>query len=267
MTLLPGSRGADTMKQLECIGMKRMSHEIQGKQRSGSDRCSFENFIVGENSKSAFWALFNIATCPIGGGPPIFIWGETGAGKSHLLLAMRNRLEKDYPDLNVVFINYYRQICNVFSNTNEVETSKFCEKYSYYDIVVMDNFQFWAYKKSIWHWINTMWSRGKQVILSADRSPRECLFGPQDVNYEDIRIEYIRPPGFDVRLEIVHQKATRMNFDLHDTVAIFLAQHLKGNFFQLEGAVNKLFATYLLEGTNPTIDDVQCVIREISKPM
>ena len=229
---------------------------------------TFENFIRGPSNQFAFAAAQAVAANPSGAYNPLFIYGPSGLGKTHLLHAIKFEVAKNHPDFNIVYVD-----CEVF--TNEIieavkngTTELFRQKYRLADVLLIDDIQFLAGKEStqeeFFHTFNTLHNAGKQIVIASDRPAKEITSLEERLR---TRFEWgltadIQPPDFETRVAIVKRKAELLKLDVPDDVADYIANHLKQNIRQLEGAVKKLNAYYMLEGISPCIGVTSTAIKD-----
>ena len=229
---------------------------------------TFENFIRGPSNQFAFAAAQAVAAKPSGAYNPLFIYGPSGLGKTHLLHAIKFEVAKNHPDFNIVYVD-----CEVF--TNEIieavkngTTELFRQKYRLADVLLIDDIQFLAGKEStqeeFFHTFNTLHNAGKQIVIASDRPAKEIKSLEERLR---TRFEWgltadIQPPDFETRVAIVKRKAELLKLDVPDDVADYIANHLKQNIRQLEGAVKKLNAYYMLEGISPCIGVTSTAIKD-----
>ena len=229
---------------------------------------TFENFIRGPSYQFAFAAAQAVAANPSGAYNPLFIYGPSGLGKTHLLHAIKFEVAKNHPDFNIVYVD-----CEVF--TNEIieavkngTTELFRQKYRLADVLLIDDIQFLAGKEStqeeFFHTFNTLHNAGKQIVIASDRPAKEIKSLEERLR---TRFEWgltadIQPPDFETRVAIVKRKAELLKLDVPDDVADYIANHLKQNIRQLEGAVKKLNAYYMLEGISPCIGVTSTAIKD-----
>ena len=234
----------------------------------GQNAFTFENFIRGPSNQFAFAAAQAVAANPSGAYNPLFIYGPSGLGKTHLLHAIKFEVAKNHPDFNIVYVD-----CEVF--TNEIieavkngTTELFRQKYRLADVLLIDDIQFLAGKEStqeeFFHTFNTLHNAGKQIVIASDRPAKEIKSLEERLR---TRFEWgltadIQPPDFETRVAIVKRKAELLKLDVPDDVADYIANHLKQNIRQLEGAVKKLNAYYMLEGISPCIGVTSTAIKD-----
>lgn len=235
----------------------------------GNYEFTFENFIVGSNNKFAHAAAQAVAANPSGAYNPLFIWGGSGLGKTHLLGAIRFEIHKNFPAYNIVYVDGEKFTNEIISAIHDNTTSEFHNKYRAADVLLVDDIQFIGGKEStqeeFFHTFNTLYSSGKQIVLVSDRPPKEIksLEERLRTRFEMGLTADIQPPDFETRVAIIRRKADMLGMDLPDDVAEYIANRLKNNIRQLEGAVKKLNAYRKIEGIQPVIGVAQNAIKDI----
>ncbi len=235
----------------------------------GSYDYTFDNFIVGQNNKFAHAAALSVAANPSHSWNPLFIYGMSGLGKTHLLFAIQYEIAKNHPDFKISYVDGDRFTNEIISAIQEKRMNEFHDKYRTVDVLLVDDIQFIGGKEStqeeFFHTFNTLYNSGKQIVLASDRPPKEIksLDDRLRTRFEWGLTADIQPPDFETRVAIIRRKAALLNLDIPDDVAEFIANHLKNNIRQLEGAVKKLNAYYLLEGIQPVIGAAQNAIKDI----
>ena len=236
---------------------------------SGSYAFTFENFIVGSTNKFANAAAQAVAANPSGAYNPLFIWGGSGLGKTHLLNAIQIEIKKNHPEFNIVYVDGEKFTNEIISAIHDNKTAEFHTKYRAADVLLVDDIQFIGGKEStqeeFFHTFNTLYNADKQIVLASDRAPREIksLEERLRTRFEMGLIADIQPPDFETRVAIIRRKADLLNLDMPNEVAEYIANRLKNNIRQLEGAVKKLDAYRKLEGIQPVIGAAQNAIKDI----
>ena len=230
---------------------------------------TFENFIKGPSNQFAYAAAQAVASNPSGAYNPLFIYGQSGLGKTHLLTAIATEIKKNHPEFNIVYVDCETFTNELISAIQAGRTEEFRQTYRPADVLLVDDIQFIAGKEStqeeFFHTFNTLHAAGKQIVLASDRPAKEIKSLEERLR---TRFEWgltadIQPPDFETRVAIIRRKADLLNLRMPDDVAEFIANHLKSNIRQLEGAVKKLNAYYLLEGIQPAIGVAQNAIKDI----
>ena len=233
-----------------------------------SDAFTFETYVVGPQNKLAYAAAKSVAEKPAESYNPLFIYGDSGLGKTHLLYAIAHLVKKRRPEARIVYIKGDDFTNELIASIREGKNAEFREKYRQSTLLLVDDIQFIAGKiqtqEEFFHTFNTLYESGKQIVLTSDRPPREMtqLEDRLRTRFEWGLTADIQPPDFETRVAIVKRKAELLNLDLPDDVAEYIANHLKQNIRQLEGAVKKLNAYYMLEGIAPCIGVTTTAIKD-----
>lgn len=236
---------------------------------SGDYEYTFETFIVGPSNKFAHAASLAVAANPSGAYNPLFIYGASGLGKTHLLYAICNEIGKNKAGTNIIYVKgeeFTNELINAISHE---KAQDFHEKYRHADVLLVDDIQFIGGKEStqeeFFHTFNSLYHAGKQIVLTSDRPPKEIktLEERLRTRFEWGLLADVQPPDFETRIAIIRRKAELLQIEIPDEVAEYIANRLKNNIRQLEGAVKKLKAYKLLAGTPPTISTAQNAIRDI----
>ncbi len=178
-------------------------------------------------------------------------------------------MEKNHPDFNIVYVDGEKFTNEIISAIHDNTTTQFHNKYRAADVLLVDDIQFIGGKEStqeeFFHTFNTLYNSGKQIVLASDRAPREIksLEDRLRTRFEMGLIADIQPPDFETRVAIIRRKADLLGLDMPDDVAEYIANRLKNNIRQLEGAVKKLDAYRKLEGIQPVIGAAQNAIKDI----
>lgn len=235
---------------------------------SGRYDFTFENFIKGPSNQFAYAAAQAVAANPSGAYNPLFIYGPSGLGKTHLLNAIQVEIHKNHPDFNIVYVDCEKFTNEIIQAVRNNTTELFRQKYREADVLLIDDIQFLAGKEAtqeeFFHTFNTLHNADKQIVLACDRPAKEIKSLEERLR---TRFEWgltadIQPPDFETRVAIVKRKAELLSLDLPDDVAEYIANHLKQNIRQLEGAVKKLNAYYMLEGIAPCIGVTSNAIKD-----
>lgn len=243
--------------------------ETEPKQDSEDYEFTFDTYIVGPSNKFAHAASMAVATKPASLYNPLFIYGNSGLGKTHLLYAICNEITRTRAQMNIIYIKGDEFTNELIEAIRHGTTADFRQKYRMADVLLVDDIQFIAGKDStqeeFFHTFNTLYEAKKQIVLTSDRPPKDIA------TLEDrllTRFEWgltadIQPPDFETRLAIIKRKAELLDITLSANVCEFIANKLKNNIRQLEGAVKKMKAYYLLNGDAPSITTAQMAISDI----
>lgn len=230
---------------------------------------TFDNFIVGSSNKFAHAACVAVANHPAKNYNPLFIYGPSGIGKTHLLYAITNFLREKNPNVKVIYIkgeDFTNQMIDCLSRQAMPE---FREKYRDCDVLLIDDIQFIGGKVStqeeFFHTFNALYEGRKQIILTSDRQPREIktLEDRLKTRFEWGLIADIQPPDLELRIAIIKKKAEQVGVELPEDVLTFLAENLRSNIRQIEGAIKKLGARVFLSGEKIDMDLARSCISEL----
>lgn len=238
-------------------------------QKSSDYEYSFENFIVGSSNKFAHAASQAVASKPAGYYNPLFIYGGSGLGKTHLLYAICNEIKKRTPDVKILYTKgeyMTNELIEAMQNNNMAD---FRAKYRQVDVLLVDDIQFIAGKvatqEEFFHTFDALHQANKQIVLTSDRPPREIstLEDRLRTRFEMGLLADIQPPDLETRIAIIKRKAKLLDFPISDDICEYIASQLKSNVRQMEGAVKSMRAQCLLNGDQPTLLVAQSAIRDI----
>ena len=230
---------------------------------------TFDNFIVGSSNKFAHAACYAVAQSPASDYNPLFIYGPSGLGKTHLMSAVVNEFRKKNTNLNVLYMKGEDFTNELIESLGKREMHEFREKYRKCDILLIDDVQFIAGKEStqeeFFHTFNALYEDHKQIILSSDRPPKDIqtLEDRLKTRFEWGLIADIQPPDLELRVAIIKKKAEQISVDLSEEVLNFLAENLRSNIRQIEGAVRKLSALAFLTGKKITMETARACLAEL----
>ena len=230
---------------------------------------TFDTFIVGSSNNFAHAACMAVATNPSNAYNPLFLYGNSGLGKTHLLFAIQNEIKKNYPDKTICYVKI-NDLINEMVESLTMNTMLECrQKYRQVDVLLVDDVQFLGGKEAMqeefFHTFNALYDAHKQIVLTSDRPPKEIktLADRLRTRFEQDLIADIQPPDIETRIAIIKRKAELLDVNLSNEVCEFIASKLKSNIRQLEGTVKKLKAKYLLNHEKITISSAQEVIADI----
>lgn len=230
---------------------------------------TFENFIVGSSNQFAYVAAVAVAKKPGTVHNPLFIYGGSGLGKTHLLKAIRSDIAQTHPSLKILYTNgegYLNEMITHLSQKNMVD---FKTKYRTTDILLVDDVQFIGDKTGVqeefFYTFDALINDGKQIVLTSDRPPKDIQFLEERLRSRFIQglLADIQPPLLETRIAIIKRKAELLNMTIPDEVITYIAENLKNNVRQIEGVVKKLYAIYSINGKPPTIGTANDVIRDV----
>ncbi len=230
---------------------------------------TFNSFVVGNNNKFAQAAAMGVAETPGSKYNPFFIYGGVGLGKTHLMHSIGNQILANNPNLNVLYVtseNFTNQLINALKDQ---ATEKFREKYRNIDVLLIDDIQFIANKKStqeeFFHTFNALYEAGKQIVLSSDKPPKdiELLEDRLKSRFDWGLIADISSPDYETRLAILRKKTQIDNIIIDDGILSEIATRIDTNIRELEGTIKKLIATASLTGSPITMEMTEKAINDI----
>ncbi len=232
----------------------------------------FDRFIVGPSNQLAYSAAKGVAKNPGAVNNPLFIYGPSGLGKTHLLYAIAHEINKNHPDFNIVYIKG-DDFINDFMYMLQEGTKKeaFRMKYRNADLLLVDDIQFIAGKEEtqneFFHTFNTLFENQKQIVLTSDRPPNAMnrLEERLRTRFEWGLLADINPPDLETRLAILKNKCKALNFTMPDEVCTYIAETITNNIRQLEGTVKKIKAYHDLTGMKVDLPNVTRAIKDMYK--
>ena len=248
---------------------ENMPDEIRGERKLAyNPDFTFENFIVGTSNRFAHAAAMNVSENVGTRINPLFIWGPSGLGKTHLMYAIANRaLQKD-PTTKVIYVKGEEFTNQLVEAIQKNKNQQFRQKYRSADMLLIDDIQFIAGKEAtqteFFHTFDALYEDKKQIILTSDRPPKELTSLEDRIRsrFEAGLLADIQPPDYELRLAILRNKISQNNLDVPQDVVDFLAQNLHENIRQLDGVIKKLAMTNLLTGQPITMEMVLQTVPE-----
>ena len=250
----------------------------QGQTRPGqlinlNPRYTFENFVVGASNRHAHAYSLAVAESPAKAYNPLFIYGRVGMGKTHLIQAICHQVLKNNgaAHLKICYISSERFTNELIDAIQHHSTSNFRQKFRGVDVLVIDDIHFIAGKEStqeeFFHTFNTLYDAHKQIVFSSDRPPKEIA------NLQERLVSRfgwglttdIQPPDLETRVAILKKKIEREPVAVPDEVIFFIAQLIKTNIRELEGALIRTMAYSLLEEKPITLELTKGVLKDLVK--
>ena len=233
---------------------------------------TFDNFVEGKSNQLARAAARQVADNPGGAYNPLFLYGGTGLGKTHLLHAVGNGIVARKPNAKVVYMHSERFVQDMVKALQNNAIEEFKRYYRSVDALLIDDIQFFANKErsqeEFFHTFNTLHGANKQIILSSDRPPKDM-----DILEDRIRSRFewglladIQSPDYETRIAILRKKQELDGYSVSDDVIEYIASNIKSNIRELEGALNKIIAYANLEKREINIDLAEQVLRDIISP-
>ena len=236
---------------------------------------TFETFVVGSNNRFAHSAALAVAESPGEAYNPLYLYGGPGLGKTHLMHSIGHFILKNNPDTKVLYVtseDFTNEVIESIRSGNASAMNKLREKYRTIDVLMVDDVQFIIGKEStqeeFFHTFNSLHSAGKQVILTSDKPPKDM-----ETLEERIRSRFewglmadIGIPDYETRMAILRKKIEADDMNLSDDILNYIANNIKSNVRELEGALNKLLAYSNLEKTDITMEIAMKELQNIITP-
>ena len=236
---------------------------------------TFDTFVVGSNNRFAQSASLAVAESPGEAYNPLYIYGGPGLGKTHLMHSIGHFILKKNPSAKVLYVTseeFTNEVIESIRSGNASAMNKFREKYRTIDVLMIDDVQFIIGKEStqeeFFHTFNALHSAGKQIILTSDKPPKDM-----ETLEERIRSRFewglmadIGAPDYETRMAILRRKVESDDMVLSDDILNYIANNIKSNIRELEGALNKLLAYSNLEKTDITMDIAKKELQNIITP-
>ena len=221
---------------------------------------TFDTFIVGPSNKFAHAACLAVATNPSKAYNPLFLHGNSGLGKTHLLYAIGNEIKKNDPSKVICYIKGDDFTNELIESLRLAKMAEFRHKYRNADVLLVDDIQFIGGKEStqeeFFHTFNALHSSGKQIVISSDRPPKEIptLEERLKSRFEWGLIADIQKPDYETRIAILRKKAELEHIAVSDSVLHYIAEKIESNIRELEGSLTRINAMAQLSGGSITLD-------------
>ncbi|MFH0866313.1 MAG: chromosomal replication initiator protein DnaA [Bacteroidota bacterium] len=216
-------------------------------------RLNFDNFVVGSSNQMACGASQAVANAPARAYNPLFLYGQSGLGKTHLMQAIAQHVVQHNPSLQCVYMTSEQFTNELIESIHHKTATQFKQKYRNVDVLLIDDIQFIAGKRStqeeFFHTFNAMHDNHKQIVITSDRPPKEI----SDLEERLVTrflwglIVDIQPPDFETRVAILRKKIELENVAVPDDVVYFIAEQIKTNIRELEGALIRVVAGSILQ--------------------
>jgi len=234
-------------------------------------RLTFDNFVVGSSNRFAHAASLAVAESPAKAYNPLFIYGGVGLGKTHLMQAITHKMREYNPKLKSLYLSSEKFTNELIEAIRHRSTNQFRLKYRELDVLLIDDIHFIAGKEStqeeFFHTFNALHDNRKQIVISSDRPPRDIS------NLEDrLRSRFawglitdMQPPNFETRVAILRKKVEREPVKVPEDVILFIAQEIKTNIRELEGALIRVIAYSLIEEKTISLDMAKLILKDMVK--
>jgi chromosomal replication initiator protein len=231
---------------------------------------TFDLFVIGSSNRFAHAAALAVAEAPAQAYNPLFIYGGTGLGKTHLLQAIAQYVMEHTGYLSVRYVTSETFMNDFINSLRDKRIEGFKQRYRNYDLLLIDDVQFFEHKERIqeefFHTFNSLYEAGSQIVMSSDRPPREIatLEARLRSRFEWGLITDIQPPDLETRIAILRKKERTDNINIADPeVLTFIARRISTNIRELEGALTRVIAFSSLTGRAMTVELAQDVLKDV----
>jgi chromosomal replication initiator protein len=231
---------------------------------------TFDSFVIGSSNRFAHAAALAVAEAPAQAYNPLFIYGSTGLGKTHLLQAVAQYVGEHSGDLSVRYVTSETFMNDFINSLRDKRIEGFKQRYRTYDVLLIDDVQFFEHKERIqeefFHTFNSLYEAGSQICMSSDRPPREIATLEERLRsrFEWGLITDIQPPDLETRIAILRKKVKTDGIHVPDPqVLTFIAGRVSTNIRELEGALTRVVAFSSLTGRAMSVDLAQDVLKDV----
>lgn len=230
---------------------------------------TFDTFVIGNGNRFAHAAALAVAESPAKSYNPLFVYGGSGLGKTHLMHAISHVITKNFPSMKILYVTGEQFTNELIDSIRYERQVEFRNTYRKIDILLIDDIQFLAGKEGtqeeFFHTFNTLYEANKQIIISSDRPPKEI---PTLEERLRSRFEWglttdINPPDYETRIAILRKKAQLENFIVPDEIITFIASEIQSNIRELEGALSKITAYCMLTNQPITVSLAEEILRDM----
>ncbi len=235
----------------------------------------FESFIVGDNNKLAYNASVAVSDCPGNNYNPLYLYGGSGLGKTHLMHSIGNKILEQNPKMKILYVTsevFTNDVIESIRSGNAASMSKLRDKYRNVDVLMIDDIQFIIGKEStqleFFHTFNDLYNADKQIVLSSDKPPHELeILDKRFTSRFGCGLTAdVQPPDYETRMAILRSYAENSYFDIDDEIIKYIATNIKSNIRELEGAFNKVIASSKLNKVPLTLSLAEDALKDVIYP-
>jgi chromosomal replication initiator protein len=231
---------------------------------------TFDSFVIGSSNRFAHAAALAVAEAPAQAYNPLFIYGHTGLGKTHLLHAVANFVTDHGGGLTCRYVTSETFMNDFINSLRDKRIEGFKQRYRTYDVLLIDDVQFFEHKERIqeefFHTFNSLYEAGRQIVMSSDRPPRDISTLEERLRsrFEWGLITDIQPPDLETRIAILRKKVKNDQIEVRDPELLtFIASRVSTNIRELEGALTRVVAFSSLTGRGLSVDLAQDVLKDV----
>jgi chromosomal replication initiator protein len=235
-----------------------------------NSKYTFDSFVIGSSNRFAHAAALAVAEAPAQAYNPLFIYGGTGLGKTHLLQAVAQYVSEHSSNLSVRYVTSETFMNDFINSLRDKRIEGFKQRYRTYDVLMIDDVQFFEHKERIqeefFHTFNSLYEAGSQIVMSSDRPPRDIatLEARLRSRFEWGLITDIQPPDLETRIAILRKKVKTDGINVPDPqVLTFIASRVSTNIRELEGALTRVVAFSSLTGRSMSVELAQDVLKDV----
>jgi len=249
--------------------IKKPEPSLKNNKLTLTSKYTFDNFVVGNSNRFAHAACLAVAQSPAKSYNPLFVYGEVGLGKTHLIQAIGRYITQQNSKIKVLYISSEKFTNEMIDSIRDDRTVAFRDKYRSVDVLLIDDIQFLAGKErtqeEFFHTFNTLYDSNKQIVITSDRPPKDI---PTLENRLISRFEWglitdIQPPDYETRIAILRKKAQAENLSVPSEVINFIAEKIPSNIRQLEGSLTKLVAFSTFTKKELSVSLSQDILKDI----
>ncbi|MFA5086544.1 MAG: chromosomal replication initiator protein DnaA [Candidatus Paceibacterota bacterium] len=261
--------GKRTKKEEDPVEQMGFSELEVSKETNLNPKYTFDNFITGPFNEIAYAAGMAVVEEPGKSYNPLFIYGEVGLGKTHLVQAIGNKIKENHPDKNVKYIPAEKLISTIVSAIRGQSVEELKKNLRDIDVLIIDDIQFLAGKdktqEEFFHTFNSLYQKNKQIILSSDRHPNNipAITERLKSRFNGGMIADINIPDYETRVAILRQKAEEKNVSIPADVVEYIANNIQKNVRELEGAVSRLAIYKKTNGKVVALEDAKKLLKNI----
>jgi len=234
-----------------------------------ASKYTFDSFVIGSSNRFAHAAALAVAEAPAQAYNPLFIYGGTGLGKTHLLQAVGQYVGEHSSGLTVRYVTSETFMNDFINSLRDKRIEGFKQRYRTYDLLLVDDVQFFEHKERIqeefFHTFNSLYEGGSQIVMSSDRPPRDIATLEERLRsrFEWGLITDIQPPDLETRIAILRKRVKTDNINADPQVLTFIASRVSTNIRELEGALTRVVAFCSLTGRPMNEDVAQGVLKDV----